>query len=98
MAARGPECALLRAAARSAGVPIYAVRAATSEHLVRALRALLGIDPSALALRDPNSLAAAGHRAAALRSEDDVARLARGGERSNVVSRVCKLQLHWPRP
>lgn len=37
----------LRAAARQAGVPIYAVKSSSSSNLVRAFRTLLGLEPSA---------------------------------------------------
>ncbi len=37
----------LRAAARDAGVPIYAIKSSSAANLVRAFRTLLGVDPSA---------------------------------------------------
>jgi hypothetical protein len=39
--------AALRAAARDAGVPVYAIKTSSSANLVRAFRTLLGVDPSA---------------------------------------------------
>ena len=45
--ARAKESPRLRDAAREAGVPVYAVKTGTTQALQRALRALLGLDPSA---------------------------------------------------
>ena len=45
--ARAKESPRLRDAAREAGVPVYAVKTGTAAALQRALRALLGLDPSA---------------------------------------------------
>ena len=45
--ARAKESPRLRDAAREAGVPVYAVKTGSTAALQRALRALLGLDPSA---------------------------------------------------
>jgi len=45
--ARAKESPRLRDAARDAGVPVYAVKTGSTAALQRALRALLGLDPSA---------------------------------------------------
>ncbi|KAK9845213.1 hypothetical protein WJX81_000262 [Elliptochloris bilobata] len=90
---RAPGAEWVRDSARATGVPIFSLRTTSDATLVKALRTLAGVDPSALTLGDPAAAAGADpgggrRRPAALRAQDDVARLGSGAGAGSYVSQA----------
>ncbi|PSC75678.1 P-loop nucleoside triphosphate hydrolase superfamily [Micractinium conductrix] len=78
-------CSWIKGAAKAAGIPVYSIKSASISNLVRAVRTVLGIDPSPGALfNDEESPAAADPRARTsnsrtLRAETSIALAAAAG-------------------
>ncbi|CAL8471648.1 g11190 [Coccomyxa elongata] len=75
--------------ARAAGQAIFSMKSGSPPSIIKAIRALAGIDPSPFSLRDVSAAVDADpssrKRVAALRSEHDIARMT---GRSNIVSKT----------
>lgn len=66
------EAGGLKAAARDAGIPIYALKTASTTNLVKALRAIVGGEPVAgTSLREPRKAAAVAASASMLAQEEE---------------------------